>query len=97
MPTDTPEKPEQLYAAQEPIFPRRVKGFFRSLKWWIMAVALGIYFLTPWVRWDRGPNLPDQAVLVDLAERRFFFREFIRDIQIVRQGDDWRIELVLVF
>ncbi|OIP84493.1 MAG: cytochrome c oxidase accessory protein CcoG [Rhodobacterales bacterium CG2_30_65_12] len=73
MPTDTPEKPEQLYAAQEPIFPRRVKGFFRSLKWWIMAVALGIYFLTPWVRWDRGPNLPDQAVLVDLAERRFFF------------------------
>jgi cytochrome c oxidase accessory protein FixG len=62
-----------LYAAREPIFPRRVKGSFRTLKWWIMAVTLGIYYITPWLRWDRGPNLPDQAVLVDLANRRFFF------------------------
>jgi len=62
-----------LYAAREPVFPRRVQGRFRRLKWWIMAVTLGIYYLTPWIRWDRGPNLPDQAVLVDLAERRFFF------------------------
>jgi len=64
---------ESLYAAREPIFPRRVSGRFRSLKWAIMAVTLGIYYLTPWIRWDRGPNLPDQAVLVDLASRRFFF------------------------
>ena len=63
----------KLYAAREPIFPRRVSGRFRTLKWWIMAVTLGIYYLTPWIRWDRGPNLPDQAVLVDLANRRFFF------------------------
>ena len=62
-----------LYATQEPIFPRRVSGPFRNLKWWIMGVTLGIYYLTPWIRWDRGPNLPDQAVLVDLAGRRFFF------------------------
>ena len=66
-------EPESLYAAREPIFPRRVKGKFRTLKWWIMAVTLGIYYLTPWFRWDRGPELPDQAVLVDLANRRFFF------------------------
>jgi cytochrome c oxidase accessory protein FixG len=38
-----------------------------------MAVTLGIYYLTPWIRWDRGPSLPDQAVLVDLAGRRFYF------------------------
>jgi cytochrome c oxidase accessory protein FixG len=43
------------------------------MKWWIMAVTLGIYYITPWLRWDRGPNLPDQAVLVDIATRRFFF------------------------
>ncbi|WP_431298159.1 cytochrome c oxidase accessory protein CcoG [Tabrizicola sp. BL-A-41-H6] len=67
--TDTPS----LYAAREPVFPRRVKGAFRTLKWWIMAVTLGIYYITPWLRWDRGPNLPDQAVLVDIANRRFFF------------------------
>ncbi|MFZ3581839.1 cytochrome c oxidase accessory protein CcoG [Loktanella sp. DJP18] len=62
-----------LYAAREPIFPRRVSGKFRQLKWWIMALTLGIYYITPWLRWDRGPNLPDQAVLVDLAGRRFYF------------------------
>ena len=64
---------ENLYAAREPIFPKRVSGFYRNLKWVVMAVTLGIYYLTPWIRWDRGPNLPDQAVLVDLAERRFYF------------------------
>ncbi|MEO1551639.1 MAG: cytochrome c oxidase accessory protein CcoG [Pseudomonadota bacterium] len=64
---------ESLYAAREPIFPKRVSGRFRRLKWIVMAVTLGIYYLTPWIRWDRGPNLPDQAVLVDLAGRRFYF------------------------
>ena len=67
------ETPPALYAAREPVFPRRVNGKFRSLKWVIMAVTLGIYYVTPWIRWDRGPNLPDQAVLIDLANRRFFF------------------------
>jgi cytochrome c oxidase accessory protein FixG len=62
-----------LYAAREPIFPRRVKGTFRRLKWWIMGFTLGIYYLTPWLRWDRGPNMPDQAVLIDMSGRRFFF------------------------
>ena len=65
--------PPPLYAAREPVFPKRVKGSFRSLKWVLMAVMLGIYYITPWIRWDRGPALPDQAVLVDLANRRFFF------------------------
>lgn len=65
--------PPSLYAAREPVFPRRVKGAFRTAKWWIMAVTLGIYYLTPWLRWDRGPEMPGQAVLVDLANRRFFF------------------------
>lgn len=62
-----------LFAAREPIFPRRVSGFFRRLKWVILILTLGVYYITPWIRWDRGPNLPDQAVLVDLAGRRFHF------------------------
>jgi len=62
-----------LYAAREPVFPRRVSGPFRRLKWIILLVTLGVYYLTPWIRWDRGPHLPDQAVLVDLAGRRFYF------------------------
>ncbi|WP_323766680.1 cytochrome c oxidase accessory protein CcoG [Marinovum sp.] len=69
--TDTTE--QSLYKAREPIFPKRVSGRFRSLKWAIMIVTLGIYYLVPWIRWDRGPSLPDQAVLIDLAGRRFYF------------------------
>ncbi|MEL6886142.1 MAG: cytochrome c oxidase accessory protein CcoG [Pseudomonadota bacterium] len=69
---DTTPTPS-LYAAREPIFPKRVSGRFRSLKWVIMAVTLGIYYLVPWIRWDRGEALPDQAVLLDLAGRRFYF------------------------
>ena len=71
--TQSPDTPPALYAAREPIFPRRVKGSYRTLKWWIMGVTLAIYYLTPFIRWDRGPSLPDQAVLIDLAGRRFYF------------------------
>jgi cytochrome c oxidase accessory protein FixG len=69
----TTEEPQKLYAAREPVFPKRVSGTFRNLKWIIMVVTLGIYYVTPWIRFDRGPNLPDQAVLLDLSNRRFFF------------------------
>jgi len=69
----TTEEPQKLYVSREPVFPKRVSGTFRNLKWIIMIVTLGIYYVTPWIRWDRGPNLPDQAVLLDLANRRFFF------------------------
>ena len=67
------QDPPQLYAAREPIFPRRVKGTFRTLKWWLMGFMLGVYYITPWLRWDRGPQMPDQAVLLDISSRRFFF------------------------
>ena len=65
--------PPSLYAAREPIFPKAISGPFRRLKWIIMILALGVYYITPWIRWDRGAGMPDQAVLVDLANRRFFF------------------------
>ena len=65
--------PDSMYKAREKVFPRKVEGPFRRLKWAIPLVTLGIYYITPWLRWDRGPYAPDQAVLVDLAGRRFFF------------------------
>ncbi|MCE8006069.1 cytochrome c oxidase accessory protein CcoG [Aestuariivita sp.] len=71
--SESSEQPQSLYAAREPIFPKRVSGQFRNLKWIILLVTLGIYYVTPWIRWDRGPSLPDQAVLLDLAHRRFYF------------------------
>ncbi len=73
MSTSSQAEPPSLYAAREPIFPKKVKGRFRTLKWAVMTVTLAIYYITPWIRWDRGAAMPDQGVLVDLANRRFFF------------------------
>lgn len=64
---------QPLYAARRKIFPKRAKGSYRSFKWVVMAITLSIYYFTPWIRWDRGPYAPDQAVLLDLANRRFYF------------------------
>src|SRR5689334_5390173 len=62
-----------LFVKREKIHPKAVKGFFRRLKWAALIVLLGIYYIVPWLRWDRGPDAPDQAVLVDLAGRRLYF------------------------
>ena len=61
-----------LYEKRKGVYPKAIDGFYRRLKWAIMAVTLAIYWFTPWLRWDRGPYAPDQAVLVDLANRRFY-------------------------
>jgi cytochrome c oxidase accessory protein FixG len=64
---------EPLYAARTKIYPQRVSGTFRRIKWTVLFVTLGIYYLLPFVRWDRGPNAPHQAVLIDFPGRRFYF------------------------
>jgi cytochrome c oxidase accessory protein FixG len=64
---------QPLYAPRQKIFPKRASGRFRRFKWLVMLVTLSIYYVTPWLRWERGPFAPDQAVLVDLANRRFYF------------------------
>lgn len=71
--TSQSTEPPKLFEAREPVFPQRVSGWYRRLKWWLMGFTLSIYYITPWLRWDRGVNLPDQAVLIDLANARFYF------------------------
>lgn len=65
--------PPPLYAAREKVYPRQVKGLFRQLKWTALIVLLGLYYCAPWLRWDRGPGAPDQALLVDMPGRRAYF------------------------
>ncbi len=62
-----------LYASHQKVYPAAVSGRFRRIKWAILIATLGAYYLLPFVRWDRGPNSPDQAVLVDVPGRRFYF------------------------
>jgi cytochrome c oxidase accessory protein FixG len=63
----------QSYAARQKIYPKLAHGTFRKVKWGVMAATLGVYYLLPWIRWDRGPSLPDQAFLLDFANQRLFF------------------------
>ena len=63
----------QLYAGRAKIYAKRARGTFRNLKWLVMALTMGVYYLLPWLRWDRGPALPDQAVLMDIAYGRIYF------------------------
>ena len=77
LPRQANEPPGDLggssYAPHVKIYPKRAHGRFRTIKWIVMAVTLGIYYLVPWIRWDRGSYLPDQAVLIDFPARRFYF------------------------
>ncbi|HMB78298.1 MAG TPA: cytochrome c oxidase accessory protein CcoG [Kiloniellaceae bacterium] len=62
-----------LYAKRVKVHPKRASGTFRRIKWIVMAVTLGIYYFGPWIRWDRGPDAPNQAILIDFPARRFYF------------------------
>lgn len=62
-----------LFAAASKVYPQKVSGPYRNIKWAVLFICLGIYYFLPFVRWDRGPNLPNQAVLLDLANNRFYF------------------------
>ncbi len=61
------------FEKQKRIYPRSVKGRYRRLRWIAVAILLGIYYSVPWLRWDRGPHAPDQAVLIDMPARRAYF------------------------
>jgi cytochrome c oxidase accessory protein FixG len=57
---------KSLYAKQEKIYPREVHGMFARLRTLGVLGLLGIYYVTPWLRWDGH-----QAVLFDLPARKF--------------------------
>ena len=63
----------ELFANRIKVYPRMVTGYWRQVKWAVVAALLGLYYAAPWIRWDRGANAPDQALLVDIAGRRAYF------------------------
>jgi cytochrome c oxidase accessory protein FixG len=66
------EAGQHLYANRIRVYPKAVRGPVRRLKWAILIGCLTIYYLLPWLRWDRGPGRPHQALLLDLANERFY-------------------------
>ncbi len=61
-----------LYEARKKIHPRIFKGPFRKWKTILMVIFLTLYHCSAWLRWDRGPGVPDQAILFDLPGRRAY-------------------------
>ncbi|MBP2232227.1 cytochrome c oxidase accessory protein FixG [Azospirillum agricola] len=74
--TETPKvkkrTAQSLFLKQSKVYPKSVHGRFRRIKWAALAAMLALYYVLPWIRWDRGPGAPDQAVLLDIEHRRFY-------------------------
>ncbi len=62
-----------MYASRKRVYPRRVYGTFRVAKWVMMTLSLSIYYLLPFLRFDRGIGVPDQAILIDFPTRKAYF------------------------
>lgn len=72
-PSPEGEEPVVLYEKRKQVYPKLVSGKFRTLKWALLILTLGVYYVLPWFRWDRGPGMPDQAVLADFEGGKFYF------------------------
>jgi cytochrome c oxidase accessory protein FixG len=62
-----------LFAPHEKVYPRAVHGTMRRIKWAVLIACLSLYYVGPWLRWDRGPAHPSQAFLIDMPARRAYF------------------------
>lgn len=81
----------EIYQKRIPIFPRSVKGRYRYLKWGVLALAYSVYFLLPWLSWER-PNTSPQAVLFDIEGRHFY----IFDLVVFAQDIFWLAGLLFI-
>ena len=56
-----------LYASDQTIYPRSVSGLFSNWRWGMVWLTQIIFYGLPWLEWGQR-----QAVLFDLASRRFY-------------------------
>lgn len=59
-------------AGAGPVVPQSVTGRIRRIKWAMLWFCLGVYYLLPFLRWDRGLGEPNQAVLLDFEHGRLY-------------------------
>ena len=70
---DDPIEAVRFFADRVRVYPKKVRGPIRQIKWAILFFCLTLYYVLPWIRWDRGPGAPSQAVLLDISGPRFYF------------------------
>ena len=86
-----PAQEDILYQGRIPIYPRSVQGRYRRIKWGILILAYGVYFLLPWLRWSREVG-PQQAVLFDIHDRLFY----LFDLVVFPQDMFWLAGLLII-
>ena len=72
----------QVIQPKNVIQPRSIKGRFRNLKTGIMILAYAVFFILPWIRWERAVG-PDQAVMFDIPTRRYYMFDLVMHAQDV--------------
>jgi cytochrome c oxidase accessory protein FixG len=65
--TSDPDQGGWLYEKQKKIYPRSVTGRFANWRWAMVWVTQIVFYGLPWLQWNER-----QAVLFDLAARRFY-------------------------
>ncbi len=83
---------EVLFKKREPVYNRSVKGTFRSIKTSILILAYSVYFLLPFLRWERVGDVSDQAVLFDIVGRKFY----LFDLVIYAQDIFWLAGFLII-
>jgi cytochrome c oxidase accessory protein FixG len=72
---DAAEPREQivwLYEKQKKIYPRAVSGWFAGWRWTLVWATQLVFYGLPWLQWNDR-----QAVLFELASRRFYIFGFV--------------------
>ena len=68
-----PDEPVQgLYASEKKVYPRAVTGVFAQWRWAFVWLTQVIFYGLPWLQWGER-----QAVLFDLAARRFYIFGYV--------------------
>jgi len=62
-----------LFEAKKRLYPQKVKGRFRRLKWILNSVFLSIYFFSPFLRFERAGGASNQAILIDFSDGKAYF------------------------
>jgi cytochrome c oxidase accessory protein FixG len=63
---------QSLYEAQKKIYPRAVTGRFARWRWGLVWLTQVVFYGLPWLQWGER-----QAVLFDLAARRFYIFGYV--------------------
>jgi cytochrome c oxidase accessory protein FixG len=63
---------QRLYQSEKKLYPRAVTGLFARWRWFFVALTQVIFYGLPWLQWGER-----QAVLFDLAARRFYIFGYV--------------------